>query len=276
MRKYFVADFNVIDVPTGGGEWVDDMIIKKFNLEFLHTSKISSFDDNAFYVFSNISLLPQHLVNEIPKLNYIILEHDYKICPSRHPWRYEDNIIPIQDRINYGLYKNAKAVFVQTTDHMNVFLKNGVEGNFVNLKSSMWSESDLNMLEELYNSNQEKNGKYGVYYTQNWIKNTQGNLKYCSENKLPFQIIKENRNRYDFLNELSKCSGIVFFPMARETFCRLVVEAKCLGLNVITSKNYGASLESWFDELSGIDLIEFLKKNTINNILIFEKYLILN
>lgn len=273
MRKYFVADFNVIDVPTGGGEWVDDMIIKKFNLEFLHTSKISSFEIDAFYVFSNISLLPQHLINEIPKLNYIILEHDYKICPSRHPWRYVDNIIPIQDRINYTLYKNAKAVFVQTTDHMNVFLKNDVEGNFVNLNSSIWSESDLNMLEELHNLNKEKNNKYAVYYTQNWIKNTQGNLKYCNENKLPFQIIKENRDRYNFLYDLSKCSGIVFFPMARETFCRLVVESKCLGLNVITSKNYGASLENWFDQFSGIELIEYLREQTSENINKFEKYI---
>ena len=57
------------------------------------------------------------------------------------------------------------------------------------------------------------------------------------------------------MNKLSKCSGIVFFPMARETFCRLVVEAKCLGLDVITSKNYGASMEEWFDELEGKILI---------------------
>lgn len=273
MKKYFVADFNVIDVPTGGGEWVDDMIIKKFNLEFLHTSKITSFDINSFYVFSNISLLPQHLINEIPKLNYIILEHDYKICPSRHPWRYPDNIIPIKDRINYSLYKNAKAVFVQTTDHMNVFLKNEVDANFINLKSSIWSDSDLNMLEELLNLNKEKNGKYGVYYTQNWIKNTQGSLKYCNENKLPFQIIKENKNRYEFLTNISKCSGIVFFPMARETFCRLVVEARCLGLDVITTKNYGASLEDYFN-LSGKPLIDYLKEQTTENIKKINEFLL--
>jgi len=153
MKKYFVADFNVIDVPTGGGEWVDDFIIKKFNLEFLHTRNINSFDQTAFYVFSNISLLPQHLLNQIHSLNYVILEHDYKICLSRHPWRYQDNIIPQQERINYSLYKNAKAVFVQTTDHMNVYLKNDVEANFVNLECSIWSDEDLNMLENINNEN---------------------------------------------------------------------------------------------------------------------------
>ena len=273
MKKYLVADFSVSDVPTGGGEWVDDFIIKKFNLEFLHTRNITSFDPTAFYVFSNTSLLPQHLINQIPSLNYIILEHDYKICPSRHPWKYENNIIPQQDRINYHLYKNAKAVFVQTTDHMNVYLKNDVEANFVNLECSIWSDEDLNMLEKIYNNNLDKNGKYAVYFTNNWIKNTQGNLKYCAENKLQNYILKENRNRVEFLTNLAKCEGIVFFPLARETFCRLVVEAKCLGLNVITSKNYGASLEPWFDELSGKELISFLRNKTEENINKIKNYI---
>lgn len=266
MRKYFVSDFNVIDVPTGGGEWVDDMIIQKFNLEFLHTRNISSFDPNAFYVFSNISLLPYHLVRQISSLNYVIMEHDYKICVSRHPWRYPDNLIPQQDRINYDIYENAKAVFVQTTDHMNVFLKNNVKANFINLECSLWSDDDLELLSKLYSENKEKNGKYAVYYTNNWIKNTQGNLKYCSDNNLPVHILKENRIRTEFLSSLSKCSGIVFYPLARETFCRLVVESKCLGLNIITSKNYGASLESWFDRLNGEELIDFLKEKTKINL----------
>lgn len=273
MRKYFVSDFNAKDVPTGGGEWVDDFIIKKLNLEFIHTRSIQNFNPNDFYIFSNISLLPQNLMNQIPNLNYVIMEHDYKICPSRHPWRYEENIIPVSDRINYDIYKNAKAIFVQTTDHMNVFLKNDVVGNFVNLNCSVWSDEDLDLLETLYNKNKNKNGKYAIYYTTNWIKNTQGNLKYCSEKKLTPYILKENRNRVEFLENLSKCDGIIFFPLARETFCRLVVESKCLGLNVITSKNYGASLESWFDELSGVELISYLREKTSENIKKIEKFI---
>jgi hypothetical protein len=273
MKKYFVSDFNIIDVPTGGGEWVDDMVIKNLELEFLYSNQISHFDLNAFYIFSNISLLPIHLINQIPTLNYLILEHDYKICPSRHPWRYENNIIPIEHRINYNLYKNAKAVFVQTTDHMNIFLKNDVVANFVNLQCSIWSSEDLNILRSLNIENKIKNQKYAVYYTSNWIKNTQGNLKYCAENKLTVQIIKENKNRVEFLENLSKCKGIVFFPLARETFCRLVVESKCLNMDVITSKNYGASLEPWFENLKGDELIQFLELRSKENIKLIEKYL---
>lgn len=266
MKKILISDFTTKEVPHGGSEWVNQVLIEKFNLEFEYSQSVKNFDKNNFYIISNISLMSPNLINQISSLNYIIIENDYKICPSRHPWRYPDNIIPLSDRTNYDLYKNAKAVFVQTTDHLNVYLKNDVEANFINLNCSIWSDSDLQMLKELLNKHQTKNGKYGVYYTNNWIKNTQGNLKYCSENKLPFSIIKETKNRIEFLENLAKCEGIVFYPLARETFCRLVVEAKCLNLNVITSKNYGASLEEWFDKLSGVELIDFLKNKTEENI----------
>jgi hypothetical protein len=65
---------------------------------------------------------------------------------------------------------------------------------------------------------------------------------------------------------------LVFFPIARETFCRLVVEAKCMGLDVITSKNYGASLEGYF-EMKGQELIDFLRMQTEDNIKKISKYI---
>jgi hypothetical protein len=274
MRKILISDFTTKEVSHGGSEWVNQVLIEKFSLDFEYSNKVTNLDKNNFYIISNISLMNPNLVRQIPNLNYIIIENDYKICPSRHPWRYPDNIIPQNDRINYDLYKNAKAVFVQTTDHLNVYLKNDVDANFINLESSIWSDDDLNLLEDLFSKNQIKNGKYGIYYTSNWIKNTQGNLKYCNENKLQFSIIKETKVRTEFLDNLSKCEGIVFFPLARETFCRLVVEAKCLGLKVITSKDYGASLEPWFDELSGLELIGFLKEKTNENINKIKEYIL--
>jgi hypothetical protein len=274
MRKILISDFTIKEVPHGGSEWVNQVLIDKFNLEFEYSQNVKVLDPSNFYIISNISLMNPNLVRTIPNLNYIIIENDYKICPSRHPWRYPESIIPVNERINYDLYSKAKAVFVQTTDHLNVYLKNDVKANFINLESSIWSEEDLNLLEELYNQNKNKTDKFGVYYTNNWIKNTQGNLKYCSENKLPVSIIKETKNRIEFLSNLAKCKGLVFYPIARETFCRLVVEAKCMGLDVITSKNYGASLEPWFDELIGVKLIDYLREQTNNNIKLIEKYII--
>ncbi len=273
MRKILISDFTIKEAPHGGSEWVNQVLIDKFDLEFQYSRAVRSFDSEAFYIISNVSLMNPALVKEINKLNYIIIENDYKICQSRHPWRYQNSIIPRNERVNYDMYANAKAVFVQTNDHLSVYKANEVEANFINLHSSIWSDSDLDMLADLLDKNPVKNGKHAIYDTNNYIKNTNGNINYCEDNNLEYVKIPNMVNRVDFLQKLAECNGLVFYPIARETFCRLVVEAKCLGLNVITSKNYGASLEGWFDALNGKEMIDFLRGQTEYNLTKISKYI---
>ena len=272
MRKILISDFTTREVPHGGSEWVNQVLMDKFDLEFMYSSEVTSFDENSFYIISNISLMRPQLVKQIHKLNYIIIENDYKICHSRHPWRWPDSIIPMNERINYDMYQNAKAVFVQTNDHQRVYKLNDVKGNFINLHSSIWADDDLNMLESMLNRYNNKNGKFGIYDTNNWIKNTSGAIKYCNENNLDYVLIPNQEKREDFLSKLAECSHLVFFPIARETFCRLVVEAKCMGVDVITTKNYGASLEGYF-EMDGQELIDFLRMQTEENLTKISKYI---
>ena len=273
MRKILISDFTTKEVPHGGSEWVNEVLIEKFGLEFVYSQAVNSFNKDDFYVISNISLMNPALVRQIPTLNYIIIENDYKICPSRHPWTFPNSIIPENQRINYDLYKNAKAVFVQTNDHLSVYKANDVEANFINLHTSIWSDSDLDLLNEIRLKTKIKNNLYGVYDTNNFIKNTIGSVKHCRDNNLNYLLIPNMNKREDFLTNLGKCSGLVFLPIARETFCRLVVEAKCLEMEVITTKNYGASKEGWFDVLSGEELIAFLRDQTKNNIKKISKYI---
>lgn len=273
MRNILVSDFTIKEAPHGGSEWVNQVLIDRFNLEFQYSNLITSFDKDAFYIISNISLMRPDLVRKIPELNYIIIENDYKICHSRHPWRWPNSIVPVNERINYDLYSKAKAVFVQTNDHLRVYKTNDVAGNFVNLHSSIWAAEDLDLLSSLSDKFSVKNGKTAIYNTKNWIKNTEGAIKYCQANNLAISLINETPKREDFLSNLAECSSLVFFPIARETFCRLVVEAKCLGLEVITTKNYGASLEGWFD-MEDKEMIDFLRSQTEDNLLKIKKYII--
>ena len=104
------------------------------------------------------------------------------------------NILITQTAVDAGYYSPFDGAILQKD----------VVANFINLNSSIWSNEDLELLRNLNKSNNVKNDKYSVYYTNNWIKNTQGNLKYCAENKLSVHILKENRNRIEFLKDLSK------------------------------------------------------------------------
>jgi len=272
-KVVFIDDF---PDGTGGAEQVNRVVGDHFDVEWLKSDEITKLGANDFYILGNISLMHPGIIDAIvaENLNYVILEHDYKICSSRHPWSYEGCIVPEEERINYDLYKNAKAVFVQTTDHLNVFKANGVKANFINLKSTLWSDEDLDLLEVYWRKTEiePRDWTCAVVNSSNWIKNTEGAIAFCKEARLDYTLIHPNDKRSVFIFNLSRHPSLVFFPLARESCCRLVVEARCLNMNVITSINYGAVLEPWY-EMSGLELIEFLRKSTKKNLKKIKKYL---
>jgi purine nucleoside phosphorylase len=61
----------------------------------------------------------------------------------------------------------------------------------------------------------------------------------------------------DFLTRLGKSKKFVFLPKTPETLSRIVVEARMMGLSVITNNLVGATKEEWFS-LKGIELINIM------------------
>jgi hypothetical protein len=272
MANILISDFSLAEMPHGGSEVGNQVLIDEFDLDFVKSTNIKGFSKDDFYVVSNISLMNPKIVSEIKNYNYIIFECDYKICQSRHPWRYPNNIVPKQDRTNYDLYKNAKAVFLKSLGHLKMFQLNEVEGNFINMRTNIWSEQDLKDLETLYYETKDKNGLHGVYNTNNWTKNTKGVVKYCQDNNLPFGFFENTGDRYNFLKNMAQFSKLVFLPYAKESYCRIVVEAKCLGLDVITQGGYGVTMEDYF-HLKGKEMINYLRMGNKINIKKIKKYI---
>jgi len=270
MKTVLLSDFTLEDSIAGGSELVDDTVSKTLNVDIVRARTwIPSIKD--FLIISNISTLDKPRVEFIKNnCNYIILEHDYKIHWTRHPWRFKDSIIPKEERINYDLYRRAKAVFTQTDDHLEVFKTNEVEANFVSLKSSIWSDKELERLSSLQNN--KRTHKFAVVDSDNWIKNKQGAEEFCKINKLDYSLIP--KSGYDsFIEKLSEHPVLVFFPIARETCCRLLVEARCMNMNTITSNNSGAFKSDWFNQ-SGDALINLLKINSLDNLREIKNYIL--
>jgi hypothetical protein len=253
---------------NGGAELVDETIINyigKDKITKIKSNEIEIFPKDKKIIVSNISLMNLYNIRKLEQHpNYIIVEHDYKIHHSRWPWMFKDSIIPVESRINYNLYKNAKAVFVQTTDHLNVFKANEVEANFINLGCSIWSRDELITLNQSREYHEKFNYKMAILDSKNWIKNTKGAIQFCEENQLDYDLIP-TKPWDQLMNSLAWHSTLVFFPIARESCCRLVVEARCLDINVITTKNYGAVLEPWF-KLHGQELTDYLSINSKLNL----------
>lgn len=269
MKTILVSDFTLEDSIAGGSEFVDDTVSKALDIEIVR-SKTFKPEKGQKLILSNISTMDQSTVDFIrDNCEYVILEHDYKIHWTRHPWRFEGNYVPPPERINYGLYKNAKAVFTQTDDHADIFKLNEVDANFVSLKCSIWSEQELKTLNQLRKTT--TNPKYAVVDSDNPIKNTNLAKKVCEDNKWDYDLIPK-ASHHEFLSKLSNYSTLVFLPMARETCCRLLVEARALGLNTITSDNSGAFRSSWYS-LSGGELVNFLRETSVKNLEMISKCL---
>ena len=68
---------------------------------------------------------------------------------------------------------------------------------------------------------------------------------------------------------LGSNTGFVFFPKTPETLSRIVVEARMMGLKVVTNGLVGATKENWF-KYKGSELIDIMraKRQQIPNIVL--------
>jgi hypothetical protein len=90
-------------------------------------------------------------------------------------------------------------------------------------------------------------------------KGIENSISWCKALHIDFELIPK-LPLLDFYKKLAEYPALVFLPNVRETFCRLVVEARCITLNVIFPR-IGAASEDWFS-LSGKELINFLRAGT--------------
>tara|TARA_R110000824_G_scaffold3106_2_gene14232 strand:- start:84 stop:1706 length:1623 start_codon:yes stop_codon:yes gene_type:complete len=259
----FIADFFVEQV-AGGGELANEEVIKTLrnnNFEVItkHSHEITAADlkkeSDSFFIVANFVNLKKELLPLFNSLNYVIYEHDHKYLTTRDPSVFENYFAPYESIINKDFYKNAKAVLCQSKMHARVVAKNLLINNVVNLGCSLWDEKVLDHIESLVDN--KKENKHSIVRSTNKIKGTFEAILYCRENELDYELI-ESPNYEEFLRQLSKNENLIFFPKTLETFCRLAVEARMLGVKLTTNKNIGATSEPFF-ELKGKESIDFIR-----------------
>ena len=273
----FIADFFVEDV-FGGGELVNEEIIKGLIasgkvVEKIKCHEVNIEDLTGQLLIGNFINLSEASKNHISKkCNYSIIEHDHKYSKTRDVSNYDDYILPSNQVINRSFYENAKSIYCQSLKHSNIVALNLGLDNVVNLSTSIWSEEHLGIISD--NSNKIKNGKTMVLGSNNSIKNTSYAKHICESNGIDYDIVGPLPYK-DLIEKMSEYSELLFIPGVFETFNRLLVEAKMLGCKVKTTDRNGCISENWFKELSGPDLLDFIKnsKNDFIDKILNPKYI---
>tara|TARA_R100000808_G_C2108297_1_gene123159 strand:+ start:134 stop:964 length:831 start_codon:yes stop_codon:yes gene_type:complete len=260
MEICFIADF-FADRVLGGGELNNEEVIleliqrghnvHKINSKTLTENDIIKYDH---FIVANFNLLTEKNKQKLQNKKYVIYEHDHKYLRHRNPALYKNFQAPKNKIINYDFYKNANAVFCQSNFHTTIVKNNLNLENIYNLSGNLWDVDTLEYIRKL--SKVERTPACVIMDSPVAHKNTKGAIKFCELKKYEYVLVGPCSHR-KFLNELSSHSKFVFFPLTPETLSRVIVEARMLGLDVITNKYVGATKEHWF-KLKGAPLIDYI------------------
>ena len=260
ISDFFIDDF------VGGAALNDEEIfvtlnkhydVQKIKSRYLYPGFIQENLDSFFIIsnFFGISSQIRDLIQQ--QCKYILYCHDYKFVQHTNPALYPNFIVPKNELINTSFHRDSLAIVCQTAFQKDIYDKNlNCPDKTINFSGNLWSDTHLDFLEALFNN--EKNNKYAVVDSPYPQKGTAHSVKFCEDNNLNFDVIK-NPDYECFLQTLSQYSGLAFHPSTPETCCRLVLEAKMLGLNVETNQLIGASYEPWYEK-NGLELISTMKE----------------
>lgn len=253
MKIIFIADF-FADQVLGGGELNNEELIKILDASPHQVTKINSHlvtpflieaHKDAKFIVANFMNLQQHCLDSLLEKDYTIYEHDHKYLTTRDPAHFENFIAPPEAIINKEFYRNAIAVFCQSQFHLDIIKKNLDIDNLINLSGNLWSTGSIELIERCEAT--PKGNSCAIMDSPIAHKNTREAVMYCEHKKMPYNLIA-SANYKDFLFQMSRNNTFVFFPKTPETLSRVIVEARMMGMRILTNKNVGASQEAWYEE----------------------------
>ena len=263
-KVILISDF-FIDDFVGGAALNDEEIyrllserfdVQKIKSRYLYEGFIQENLDSFFIISNFFGINPaiRDLIQS--KCKYILYCHDYKFVHHTNPALYPDFLVPQQELINVNFHKDAHRIICQTKFQKDIYDRNlKCPEKTVSFSGNLWSEEHLKLLESL--ASVEKNSKCAIIDSKYPQKGVNESIQHCKENNLEYEVIGDP-DYSKFLELLSLYSSLVFHPSTPETCCRVILEAKMMGLKTITNKLIGASYEEWYN-LNGIELINEMR-----------------
>jgi hypothetical protein len=277
MRIVFIADY-FADELIGGAELSLQSRIDtcpfdyiKINSRHLDLSKLDK--ENDLLIFGNFAELSVDNLHDVqgnifnPKWRYVVEECDYKYCVVRSSHKHKavfgvdcDCHKRTQGKRIHNFFKRADLLFWksegQRAEYCRLFP--GLESIPGDIMGGVFTKNNLDYILSLKNS--PRDNKYFILKTDSWIKGYEDAVKYCHDNQLPYRAIGD-MDYYKTLKELAHCKGIVYMPRGFDPSCRMITEAKLLGLDIRTTDLVQHMTESWFKS-NETGMIEFLGSRT--------------
>lgn len=266
MRAIYIADYFYPET-LGGAEQSDFELLNILADEGFLINKIRACDlsledvernkDDFWFISNFVGMKPSVRDSIVEKISeYIIIEHDHKYLSRRDPSPYPDYTAPANELVNVEFYQNAKYIVVQSSLHEDIIHRNLDDITTYKVGGNLWADSLLEKLRSL--PKPPENGIASIMVSNITHKNTAGAIKFCQHKNIEYELISPVAPEL-FFEMISKNEYFLFLPKSVETLSRIVVEAKMLGIKVMTNDKIGAASEPWFKELRGDELIDYMK-----------------
>lgn len=267
MRIVFVCD-KFSDKAMGGSELsiqthinscpfpFEKILSKEFNPRRFNPRK-------EFLVFGNFFEINRDCLPDVAeRFRYVVEECDYKYCTFRSRHKHEAMGEPCNcaetayGKTMFFFIMAAKHVFWkserQRAEYGRVFNASELGGTIM---GGVFSDADIDQI--LYLRGTERDEKYFVLYSGSWIKGTVQSLDFCR--KMGFQYREVGNIPYwDALKEMARSKGIVYMPRGFDVSCRMITEAKLLGIEIHTNDLVQHMTEKWFNGTQE-EMVTFLR-----------------
>jgi hypothetical protein len=286
--KYILLDDNAIEI--GGTNltilsMLEDRIqeVAKLSTSSLTKSDISQNLDKIWIIGNIMGLAQTKDRSLIKDLFFLIkknikIEFDYNFCPYRGEIPHQklgnsvcscpygitgiDRLAEIYDHATHY----TKHIFFMSERQRAIFANHIKNMDFskTSILSSCFTKKDLELFETLKNK-RATNDKYAILKGfGGWHSAAKGvdeAKNFCETNKLEYDILSIKPYK-DHIHALSEYKGLVFLPIIDDTCPRVIIEARLLGLEVITNINCQHVTEWWWkDESKTLDYIKSRPKH---------------
>lgn len=262
MKILFISNYSPFD-SNGGAEKNSKALIewvRKDNpqIEFEYC-RVVDFDHNwatyshyDLFIFESFDSLSNKTAKEIEGERYFIFENSYGFSSDKLFGLKQRSKPLIEENLCYeSFYKNAEYVILQSSFQETIFRCNlGDLGNYIVLDGNFWEEKEIEMLDLAAEKRAFKEFKDpdfkryliidGKTDLHRKIKGVDKAIDFCKENGWKFDLKSSFSSYQEYLNIMADYDDLVFFPTVPETFSRVYIEAKYLGLKVFSNNNIGA------------------------------------
>ncbi len=197
------------------------------------------------------------------ELSFVKIEFDYNYCQYRgdapHEILGQDKCQcphgktghPLLQQIYDLIAKRAKLIFYMSFRQMckHVAHMPTLPPEKMHVLSSCFTKHNFDLFKVVRENRKGDNGTYAIMQGfGGWHSEAKGLTEarnYCIANGVPHQVVPV-REYEDHIIGLSKFKGLIFLPIVDDTCPRSIIEAKLLGLDVITNLNSQHVTEGWW------------------------------